>query len=215
MTVDNSRRLSANRYVSEDAHDEAGAHCNAIDGRDDRLVAIDDVVDEVFGFLPGRHAGHRIVENALDQLKIAAGRKSLAGSGDDDGVDIGILIDVAPDMGQLGVGFGINGVVGFRPIEGEPQNSLRRVFDLQLGVGGVSVGHYTPLLSIIGQVWPFVRLWASRNGSFRTDVRIKFDRTMPQGIVLSRSIGRHTKAAPLVARQMTGELKGASSLLAG
>src|ERR1700704_3058722 len=116
MTVDNARRLSADRYVGEDADDEARAYRDAVNGRDNRLVAVDDVVDEVFGLLPGRHARDRVVQNAFDQLEIAAGGKRYAGSGHDDSIDIGIVIDVAPDTSELGVSFGIDGVVRFGTI---------------------------------------------------------------------------------------------------
>ena len=64
MTVDDARRLSADRYVREDADDEPGAYGDAVDGGYDRLIAIDYVVDEVLGFLPGRHPRDRVVENA-------------------------------------------------------------------------------------------------------------------------------------------------------
>ena len=141
VTVDDARGLSADRDVGEDADDEAGADRDAVDGRDDRLVAVDDVVDEVLGLLPGRHARDRIVENALDQLEIAAGRKRLAGAGDDDRVDVGIVVDVAPDMRELGMGLRIDRIVGLGPIECQPQDSLRWIIDLQAGVGGITVGH--------------------------------------------------------------------------
>lgn len=108
MTVDDAGRLSRDRNVREYADNETRADRNPVDRRNDRLVAVDDVVDKVLGLLPSRHSGDGIVEDALDQLEVASCRKGLAGPGNDNGVDIGIVIDVAPDVGQLPMRLGVD-----------------------------------------------------------------------------------------------------------
>src|SRR5664279_2771444 len=141
VAIDDARGLSADRHVGEDADHQSGTDRDAVDRRDDRLVAIDDVVDEILGFLPCRHARDRIVEDALDQLKIAAGRKRLAGAGNDHRVDIGIVVDVSPYVGELGMGFRIDRIVGLGPVECDTKNALRWIIQLQSGVGLVTLGH--------------------------------------------------------------------------
>jgi hypothetical protein len=132
------------RHVSQNANYKTGSDRNTVDRRNDRLVAVDDVVDEILGLFPGRHACHGIIKNALDQLEIAAGGKCLPCARYDDRVDVGIIVDIAPDIGELGMRFGIDRIIGFRPVEGQPQYALRGIVGLEPGVGGVMIGHGTP-----------------------------------------------------------------------
>jgi hypothetical protein len=50
----------------------------------------DDLIDRLEEDAANIVPTDRIFEDALDQLKIASGRKSIAGAGDDDGIDVGI-----------------------------------------------------------------------------------------------------------------------------
>ena len=56
VSIDDAGRFSRDRNVGENSDDEPSPDRRSIDGRDDHLVAIDDVVDEVLGFLPRGHA---------------------------------------------------------------------------------------------------------------------------------------------------------------
>jgi len=125
VTVDDARRLSSDRHIGQNTDDETRADCNTVDRRNNRLVAINNVVDEVLGFLPSCHAGDWIVENALDQLKVSSCRKGFASPGNNHSIDFWIVIDVAPDIRKLGMGFGVDRVIRFRPIEGQPKNTFR------------------------------------------------------------------------------------------
>ena len=81
----------------------------------------------------------------LISSKSPPAENALPGPGDDNGVDVVVVVDVAPDVRELRVGLGIDGVVCLRPVEGDAHDPLRRIVDLQPGIGGVAVGHVTPL----------------------------------------------------------------------
>jgi hypothetical protein len=57
---------------------------------------------------PGGHPDGRVVYDILEQLEIAAGREGFARTRHNDGVDIRIVVDIAPDIRELGVGFCID-----------------------------------------------------------------------------------------------------------
>ena len=60
VAVDDRRRRSGDADVREQRHREPGADCRAVDRRDDRLAAVDDVVDEVA----------RLVEDAQPRVPV-------------------------------------------------------------------------------------------------------------------------------------------------
>ncbi len=148
MTIDNACGLSANRDIGKDSNDKTCADGDAVDRRYDRLVAIDNIVNEILGLLPSRHSRDRVVENTLDQLEITPRRKSFASPGHDDRVDISIVVDITPDIGELSVGLGVDRIVGLGPVKCEPENPLGRIVELQFGICSITIGHRLPFWTL-------------------------------------------------------------------
>jgi hypothetical protein len=124
MTIDNAGGLSSYRDVREKADGEAGADGNPVDRRNDGLVAIDDIVDKVFGLFPGCHPDSRVVNDVFEQFEVAAGRKRFACTRHDYGVDVRIVVDVAPNIRKLGVRFGIDRIIGLLTIKRQSKDPL-------------------------------------------------------------------------------------------
>jgi hypothetical protein len=78
-------------------------------------------------------------------------------------IDIGIVIDVAPDVGELRMCFGVDRIVGLGPVEGQPKNALRRILECQSGIGGIAIGHlYPPFLArriVRGGSWSLLKVF--------------------------------------------------------
>ena len=149
MTVDDFRCLAGNGDVCKQPRYQPGTDGNAIDRGNNRLVAVDDVVDEVAGFLPCLHARHLVVHVRFDHAEIATRGKRLALAGQDDGTDIRVIIDVTPYIGELLVAFGIQRVIGLGLVQGDAKNPVSRPVELELGVPGVTVGHLVSFLILI------------------------------------------------------------------
>ena len=141
MAIDNPSGFSADRYIGKDTNNETGPNGHTIDCRNDRLVAVDDVIDEVFRLPPRCHARYRIIQYVLYQFEIASSGERLAGARHNHCINFGIIVDIAPNIGELRVGFRIHGVEGFRSIEGHPQYPLCRVVDFKSGIRCVTIGH--------------------------------------------------------------------------
>ena len=141
MTIDNLGLLSGDRYVGQDGNHKARAGCRAIDRGNDRLVAVDDVVDEILGFFPRLHDLVRVANHVFDQAKITTGGKRLARTGHDDRVDVGVAVDVDPHVRHLGVGFGIDRVECLGPVERDAQDAIRRVVKFQFIVFCITIRH--------------------------------------------------------------------------
>jgi hypothetical protein len=111
------------RNVGQDARDQAGADGGSAHGADDRLGAVDDVVDDVARFLPRPQQRVVILHVVLNQVEVAAGGEHLAASAlDDHAVDRVVAVDIAPDVDQLGVHDGVGGVVLLRSVHGDAQH---------------------------------------------------------------------------------------------
>ncbi len=121
------------------------------------------VVDHVARLLPAARAHVEIVHDLLDHGEIAAGREHLAGAGENDRIDVGVGIDVAPDLGQLAV-HGRVGCIHPPVLHGDAQHPGVRPVEFEAGVAGVTLGdvvHDDPLQDDCGTI-----LWA---GSERRD----------------------------------------------
>ena len=77
--------------------------------RDDRLVAVDHVVDQVARLAPDTRTDLEVVGHVLDQREVAAGGESLALSAQDHGADLRIIADVAPDPGEFAMAVVVGG----------------------------------------------------------------------------------------------------------
>src|ERR1700756_1351605 len=78
MTVDDARRLRRNRNIREQSPDESRTHGRSVHRRDDRLAAVDHVVDEIACLAPYARAHVEVVRHLFDEAEIAARRKALA-----------------------------------------------------------------------------------------------------------------------------------------
>ena len=124
MAVGDAGILGGNGNVSHQGHRQAGAHRHAVDGGDDRLVQVENVIDDVGGFLRVlRHDGG-VVDGLLDHLKIAAGGEGFAGAGDDGHPRLRVGGDVPPDAAQLAVQPKVGGVEGFGTVHRQVDHAV-------------------------------------------------------------------------------------------
>ena len=134
--------LAGDRHVGEQPAHQAGADGGAAHRAHHRLAAVDDVVDEVARFLPNPGAGFEVGHHLLDHREVAAGGERTAGTGDDHRIDVGVGIDVAPDLAQFAMHDGIDRIEPFRAVaHGDAQHAWMRPIEEQAGVVGVAVGH--------------------------------------------------------------------------
>jgi hypothetical protein len=92
----------------------------------------------------------------------------------------------------------IDGIVGFGAVECQPQDPLRRIIDLQTGVGGISVGHELPFVA--GGAIPRPRALFAHPvvDSFEQMLEFRFDRATPQAYSFAQIEGRkNNENAPL------------------
>jgi hypothetical protein len=145
--------LSAAMLMSASrARHQPRAHRRAVHGADDGLVAVDDVVDQVARLLPDARAHREVAGHVLHQRQVAAAGKAHAFAAQHHGAHAVVLVDVAPDFGQLPVavvaGGGQLAVLGLHlhvehaailPAAADVQALIAAVVDGGLAHGGVSV----------------------------------------------------------------------------
>ena len=90
--------------------DEPGADGHAVHRRDDRLAAVDDVVDEVARLAEHPGARREVRDHLLDEIEVAARRERAAGAADDHGAGLGVGVDGAPHLGEVAVHGGVGRV---------------------------------------------------------------------------------------------------------
>lgn len=76
-------------------------------GADNRLVAVDDVVDKVARLVPDARAHVKVISHLLDEVQIAASREALALTADERDAHGGLGGHIAPDFRQFAVQAGI------------------------------------------------------------------------------------------------------------
>ena len=146
MAVNQPRRAGGNGHVGKDGEHQPGPDRCAVDGGDDRLAAIDQIVDHVACFLPHAHAGVEIRDHIVDQVEIAAGRECLAGAGQQDRIDAPIGIDGAPDLGEVRVHVRVGGVELVRSIHDHTQDPRMWPIDQQARKLRIALIHGRPPL---------------------------------------------------------------------
>src|SRR5262249_49747827 len=104
----------------------AGGHGpdgHSVDGRDDRLLAVDHVVDQVAHL--AEHAGHPAVvaDLALHHREVPARGERLARAGDHHDPGLVVARDVRPHPGQLGVHDLVGRVVLLGPVHRHQQHA--------------------------------------------------------------------------------------------
>jgi len=103
MAVDDPRVLRRDGNVRQEADHQPRADGRAMHCGNDDLGAIDHVVDDIARLAPDPRAHVGLVGDVLHEREVAAGREPASGTADDGHPDIGVAIDVAPDVGQLAV----------------------------------------------------------------------------------------------------------------
>ena len=141
VAVDQLGGLGRDRNVGQHADHQARAHGGAADGADDRLAAIDHVVDEIARLLPTLAALLEVVGEIAGHVEVAARRERAAGAGDDDGRSVGVAVDVAPDFGKFRVRRLIDGVEPLRAVHGDPEHARMRAVEEHVAVTVVAAAH--------------------------------------------------------------------------
>ena len=76
MAIDDTGLLGRDGYVGQQSGNQSRTHRRAMDRADDRLIAVNDVVDQVARLLPDLRAGDEIIRNRLHHRQIATARKA-------------------------------------------------------------------------------------------------------------------------------------------
>ena len=105
MSVDDASRFRGNRDVGQQSSDQTSADGGPMDGADDRLVAIDQVVDQIARLLPDSAAQLKVGSHVRHHRKVAAAGESLAFAAQHGATHRIIVAKVAPDLAQLAVPF--------------------------------------------------------------------------------------------------------------
>src|SRR5215472_5194499 len=122
----------ADADVGKQRYHQAGSHRDAVDSRDDRLLTVGQVVDQVAHL--AEHPGHQVViaNLPLDHGKVAASGERAAGAGNHGDPRLLVSADVRPDGGELGVHLLVRGVQHVWPVERDEQDAVRLPFELQV-----------------------------------------------------------------------------------
>jgi len=110
-----------------------------VDGGDDRLGAVDHVVDEVARLAHDARAHGIVADHLVEQVERAAGGEALACALDEGDAHVRIAVDDLPHVGKLPVHVGTDRVES-RSFHHHPQHSGGRAFELQARERGVRVG---------------------------------------------------------------------------
>src|SRR5690606_19327489 len=146
----------------------------AVDGGDDRLVGLEDHLEQR-AVLAG-HRGVHLAAGAGDVvhlLHVAAGAESLVtGTGDDDRPHIGVVAGLDERLDELLHGVPAHGVAAVRAVDGDPGDPVGHlVEDLVLGTGGQSVAHRSAPISMTpaASSWS-MRAWSSPSSASTAEV---------------------------------------------
>jgi hypothetical protein len=129
--------VSADAHVGQQRDDQAGAHRHTVDRRDDRLLAVDDVVDQVAHLVEHPADPAVVARHPVHHGQVAAGRERPARPGHHG--DPGLLVGghVLPHPGQLGVHHLVGRVVAVRAVQRDQQHAILAAVEEQSGVTGV------------------------------------------------------------------------------
>ena len=103
VAVDDPGVASSNGDVGEQPHDQSSTDCRAFHRGDDRLGAVDRVVDQVARLTPDGGPVLEAADDVVDHVEVTAGRERPAFTAHDDDIDLGVLVDGQPDVGELPV----------------------------------------------------------------------------------------------------------------
>ena len=100
MAVDDARRLAGDGDIRKQACDEPGAHRRPPQRRNDRLRAIDHVVDEISCLAKDLQGSAVVLGHCVEQFEAAARRKALAGPGQQGHPYVRVTVDCGPHVGK-------------------------------------------------------------------------------------------------------------------
>ena len=140
MAIGEPRPFPGDGDVGQQRHGQAGAHRHAVDGRNDRLVQVNHMMDDVAGFLHGGSDDFGVADGLLDHLEIAAGRKGITGAGDDRHPHLRVLPQVGPDAAEFVVQGEPGGVEHLRAVHRQQSHAIIRLFHDKLLITAVIHG---------------------------------------------------------------------------
>ncbi|MNN45260.1 hypothetical protein D3C81_1595860 [compost metagenome] len=148
MAVDQPRGARRHRDIRQQRRYQPGTDGGTVDRRNDRLGAVDDVVDQVFRLAPDAGAGLEGVDHLFDHLEVAAGGEGLAGTAQHHGADRGVGVNIAPNAGDLVVAACIQRIQALGTVQRDAQDALARAVKRQAGIvligrarGGIAFRH--------------------------------------------------------------------------
>src|SRR5207248_6888407 len=109
--------------VGQEGDGETGAHGDAVDGRDDRLLGADDLQNQVPRVAHGLLKLGEVAQRLAVHLQIPAGRERLPGAGDHRDPDVGVGVDGGPDAAQRLVHRVVYRVVALWPVDRAQQDT--------------------------------------------------------------------------------------------
>ena len=124
MAVGDAHRFGGDRDVGHERHRQARADRDAIDRRNDDLLAIDDVVNDVARLAHRLRDVGVVALHRLDHVEVAAGRKRATLAGDDDDVGLGIVVDVLPHPAQLPMQAGVGRIEHVGAVDRDEQDAV-------------------------------------------------------------------------------------------
>src|SRR5262249_26728333 len=145
------------RDVGQQSRRQTGPDAGSLDGSDDRLAAVDEVVDEVARLLPDTGAGGPITRHHLDHAEIAARREVASLAAQQRHRGVWVAVDLAPHLRQLAMPVAIEGIEPARIAEDDFEDARPRSGKLQGLVVAVAVGHgglLSPVLEFAGAAGP-------------------------------------------------------------
>jgi enoyl-CoA hydratase len=131
VTVDDPRARRRDADVREERYREAGSDCMTVDRRDDRLAAVDDVVDEVTSFVKDAHARCVVACDVLDEIEVAARAEHAVGAADEDDARLRVCVDRLPYACELAVRVVPDGIELLRVAERDTEDRRLGPVELQ------------------------------------------------------------------------------------
>ena len=118
--------------VAEQRGRAAEAQRVPLDGRDDRLVVVQKAFDDLARLAEHLERVHAVAAAAEPLLDVGAGAERAARSGDHGGADVGIALDVAGELCELGVHDAGHRAVSFRAVERDQGHPVVALLDQHL-----------------------------------------------------------------------------------
>src|SRR4029079_17701365 len=120
---------------------EAGSDRVTVDRGDDRLAAVDDVVDEVARLVEDAQARAPVRRDVLDEAEVAAGAKRAVRAADHDDARLRVAVDRLPHRRELAVRVVAYGIELLGVPERDPEDPRLRPVELDGRELGVQVRH--------------------------------------------------------------------------